>query len=107
MQTVKIAILTQSARKGKKWKIQYDGKKIHFGAEGYLDYTQHGDRETKELYILRHQATGREQWNNPNTAGFWSRWLLWQEPTLSESIAYIEKKFKIKVFPRINKELLS
>ena len=94
------AILTPSQRRGKKWKIELMGKTIHFGADGYLDYTQHGDRERKELYISRHQATGREQWDNPLSAGFWSRWLLWQEPSIEESKKYIQKKFKIKIIQK-------
>lgn len=91
-------ILSKSNRKGKKWQVKFeDGKTVHFGAEGYLDYTQHGDPKRKELYIQRHAATGREQWDNIHTAGFWSRWLLWDQPTLQEAINKIEKKFKITI----------
>lgn len=90
--------LSKSTRKGKKWQVKFpDGKTVHFGAEGYLDYTQHGDAKRKELYIQRHAATGKEQWDNIRTAGFWSRWLLWEEPTLQDAIRKIERKFKITI----------
>ena len=34
-----------------------------------------------------------ENWNNPLTAGFWSRWLLWEKPTLNEAVRNINAKF--------------
>lgn len=95
---MEVVILSKSTRKEKKWQIKFkNGKVVHFGAEGYLDYTQHGDPKRKELYIQRHEATGNEQWGNIQTAGFWSRWLLWEEPSIQSAINKIEKKFKIKI----------
>lgn len=91
-------ILEPSKKTGKKWTITTPmGKLVHFGAKGYLDYTQHHDVDRKKNYIQRHSATGKEQWDNPDTAGFWSRWLLWSEPTITEAINYIRKKFNIKI----------
>ena len=97
----RIAILSKSNRKDKKWTVTLlnggagDEKTIHFGAEGYLDYTQHKDPNRRERYIQRHAV--REDWNNPYTAGFWSRWLLWEKPTLKDAISYVKKKFKITI----------
>lgn len=89
-------ILSKSKRKDKKWQVKFeDGKVVHFGAEGYLDYTQHGDPKRKTQYIQRHQTA--EDWNDIRTAGFWSRWLLWNLPTIQQSIRDIEKKFKVKI----------
>jgi hypothetical protein len=34
-----------------------------------------------------------ENWNDPYTAGFWSRWVLWNKPTITESIKDIQKRF--------------
>ena len=48
-------------------------------------------------YITRHEATGVEQWDNPQTAGWWSRWLLWERPNLDEAIDNIRNKFNIHV----------
>jgi len=91
-------ILTPSRRQSKKWTITTpQGKKIHFGAKGYMDYTESQDKARQMNYIIRHEATGTEQWNNPQTAGFWSRWLLWERPSIEEAIENIRKKFKILV----------
>ena len=92
-----IVYLAKSSRADKKYMVYVDGKVTHFGATGYSDYTRHKDPERKQRYITRHQA--RENWTKSgiHTAGFWSRWLLWGEPTLQASIKAIERKFGIKI----------
>jgi len=72
-------------------------KTIHFGSKGMSDYTINKDPERKHLYINRHKT--RENWSKSGikTAGFWSRWLLWNKPTLDESIKDIEKRFNVKI----------
>jgi len=90
--------LKSSTRKDKKWMvITPENKKIHFGAKGYEDYTIHKDKERKNRYVTRHKA--KENWNKSgiNTAGFWSYWILWNKPSLEDSIQFTEKKFKINV----------
>jgi hypothetical protein len=59
------------------------------------DYTIHKDPERKQRYISRHKKN--ENWTKSgiNTAGFWSRWLLWEEPTIKEAYNNIKTKFKI------------
>ena len=83
-----------SNRKGKKYMLTYNGKKIHFGQEGASDFTIHKDPKRKASYIARHRK--RENWNDPTTAGFWSKHLLWNTPN---SIAYnmriTHKRFNI------------
>lgn len=69
-------------------------KTIHFGANGYEDYTMHKDPKRKERYKQRHR---NESWRDYMTAGFWARWLLWNKPTLLESIIDTEKRFKIRI----------
>jgi len=90
--------IKKSDRKGKKLvAIFTDGKKkktIHFGAEGMSDFTKHGDPQRKERYLKRHMK--RENWNNPETAGALSRWILWNKPSLDESIKDFKKRFKLK-----------
>ena len=71
--------------------ITSKGKKIYFGAAGMSDFTKHKDERRKELYINRHKA--RENWNDKDTPGFWSRWLLWNKPTINESYADIKRRF--------------
>jgi hypothetical protein len=90
--------LGPSTRAQKKWMIlPPTGKTIHFGAKGYQDYTIHHDPERRERYIKRHQV--REDWSNPNTAGFWAYWLLWNKPTLEESIDDVESRFGFRIIP--------
>ena len=89
--------LSKSDREGKKYMVEVDGKTIHFGAEGYEDYTKHKDPERQKRYITRHKAN--ENWTKSGikTAGFWSRWLLWGEPSISASIKAIENKFNLRI----------
>ncbi len=68
--------------------------KCLFGASGYSDFTIHKDGERKLRYIKRHN---NENWTKSgiNSAGFWSRWLLWNLPTISASYQDIKKRFNI------------
>ena len=62
--------------------ITPDNKKIHFGSPEHENYTIHNDDKRKELYISRHQK--REDWNKTgvDTAGFWSKHILWNKKTI-------------------------
>jgi len=102
-------ILSPSTRSGKKWSIQTPtGTTVHFGSAGMSDYTIHKDPERKERYIKRHagnsngKTSRREKWEKAglDTPGFWSRWLLWGEPSLQGSINKIEKDFGIDIVKR-------
>ena len=76
----------------KKIEARIDGRKsIHFGAKGASDFTIHKDPERKQRYIDRHSKN--EDWNNPLSAGFYSRWLLWNRPTLEDSIRDTNRRF--------------
>ena len=68
-------------------------KIVKFGAFGYEDYTQHGNKIRKESYLKRHKA--REDWTDPRTAGTLSRYLLWNKPTLEASIEDYIKRFNM------------
>ena len=86
-------IISKSKNKNKKYSAVIDGKKtIHFGAVGYEDYSVHKDPERKQRYIDRHKS--REDWSDPTTAGFMSKNLLWNKPTLTESIKDTNNRFK-------------
>jgi len=93
-----IITLTKSPLKTKKWRVEFeDGKHIDFGAKGYTDYTLSGDDVKRKAYLLRHKVN--EDWSKKGirTAGFWSRWLLWQEKTLQKAIKNAEERFNIKI----------
>jgi hypothetical protein len=63
-----------------------DGSRVHFGRRGYSDYTMHRDKERMKRYLVRHRK--RENWrrSGDKSAGFWSRWVLWSEPSLQAAI---------------------
>ena len=92
----------KSTRQGKKMvAIFYDEakKKIkttHFGASGYEDYTTHGEMQRKMNYIARHKD--REDWNDYMSSGSLSRWILWNKPTLSESINDYMNRFRLREY---------
>lgn len=69
--------------------------KIKFGSKSYSDYTKHKDPERKKLYIKRHSKN--EDWTKKGilTAGFWSRWILWNKPSLRDSIQNTKQRFNL------------
>jgi hypothetical protein len=74
-----------------------DGSKVHFGRQGYSDYTKHKAKERMERYLTRHRS--RENWtrSGAKTAGFWSRWLLWSSPSLMGAKRKTEKVLGKKI----------
>lgn len=94
--------LRKSTRPEKKYMVTIDGKTIHFGAAGYSDYTQHKDHERMTRYLERHKRGG-ENWKKRGikTAGFWSRWLLWNKPSIAASKRDMTTRFKIR-FSHVN-----
>ena len=86
-------IIKKSSKKDKKYDAVIHGKKtISFGAVGYSDFTKHKNEERKDRYIARHKVN--QDWNDCNTAGFWSRWITWNKPTIEQSVSDIDKRFK-------------
>lgn len=94
-----VARLSKSKYDNKKFAVAVsDGRRtktIRFGDRRYQDYTMHKNPARKLAYQARHFK--RENWKDPFTAGFWSRWLLWNKPSLDQSIKDIQKRFKIKI----------
>ena len=74
-----------------------DGSKVHFGRQGYSDYTKHKDPLRMESYLTRHRS--RENWtrSGAKTAGFWSRWILWSSPSLLGAKRKTEKVLGKKI----------
>lgn len=84
---------------------------VHFGQRGASDYTIHKNPLRMEQYIRRHGGkptrftepskvhetmlkrtkSTKEDWskNGLYTAGFWSRWLLWSQPSIREAIRHM------------------
>lgn len=73
-------------------------KTVRFGAAGMTDFTQaringKPDEARKQRYLDRHRDN--ENWNDITTAGAWSRWLLWNKPTVSESLRDLVQRFDL------------
>jgi hypothetical protein len=97
---VKLLSISPSSDPDKKYdaKLETDQgreKTVRFGARGMSDFTKHRDEERKERYIARHAA--REDWklSGALSSGFWSRWLLWNKPTIAASRADIKRRFNL------------
>ena len=86
--------VSKSNRAGKKYMAAIEGgPTIHFGAKGFQDFTLTGNEERKAAYLRRHRKN--EDWTlqGVESAGFWARWLLWNKPSLAESIADLNRRF--------------
>jgi hypothetical protein len=85
-------IIKPSKNPLKKYDAIIDGKKkISFGANGVSDYTKHKNDDRKKRYLQRHK---NDNYNNPLYPSFFSTHLLWNKPTLSESVRDTNNKFK-------------
>jgi hypothetical protein len=92
-----VVTLRRSNRLHKKWEVIVGRKHVHFGDNRYQDFTQHKTPGRKANYLSRHAR--HERWGKAGmaSAGFWSRHLLWNKPTLNGSVRDIEQKFGIKI----------
>ncbi len=75
---------------------------IDFGDINYNDYLIYNLNFGKnvadihrERYLARHAA--REDWTDPYSAGFWSRFLLWEKRSLKSAIRNIERMLRVKI----------
>jgi hypothetical protein len=87
-------IIQKSKNKDKKFTAIIDNKKINFGSSSYEDYTQHKNEARKKSYLSRHK---HDKYNDVNYAGFYSTNLLWNKPTLKESIQATNKKYNVNI----------
>jgi hypothetical protein len=79
--------LYPSTVKGKRYTI-YIPKgdkqvKVDFGSSSHDNFTIHKDPERKRLYRLRHK---NDNINDPYSPGYWSWWVLWNKPSLMDSM---------------------
>ena len=98
MGIVKLLSIKKSTIKGKKYTAVFQlkdnkTKTTHFGASGYTDFIKSGgDVKRKKAYIARHK---KENWTTPMTSGTLARFILWNKPSLSSSIADYKKRFGV------------
>ena len=90
-------ILQKSKSPDKKFMVTIDSKTVNFGAKGYSDYTKHRNKSRMHRYENRHKS--RENWKKSGikSAGFWSKWILWNKPGFKESVKDTEKRFGVKI----------
>jgi hypothetical protein len=89
-------IIITRARPPHKYTATVGKRKVHFGAAGYEGFTVHKDVRRRAAYLARHRS--REDWTDPTTAGFRSRWLLWGPHTILEANAHnIAQKLRKRV----------
>lgn len=89
---VRLSKLVKSPISGKKLRAIFsDGTHTDFGASGYSDFTKHHDEARKQRYIDRHQRN--ENWKNMKSRGALSRYILWNKPTISASLADFRRRF--------------
>ena len=75
-----------------KWIAEFaDGTKTRFGAEGYSDFTLTGDEKQKKMYQSRHRKDLATK--DPKRAGYLSYYILWNLPTIAESVRDYNRRF--------------
>ena len=68
----------RSSRPGKKFRVLYKGKNIHFGQTGMQDFTQHHDSQRRQNFKKRMQGVGGgTAYKDKESPLFWSYHLLW------------------------------
>ena len=96
----KLVSFTRSDKPEKKYKVVLEtaagrSKTIYFGDSSLKDYTTHNPlerEERKRLYLARHRAT--ENWKDPESAGFWSRHILWGDtPSIQTNLKRTKSRF--------------
>lgn len=100
---VKLKTIKPSTVKGKKLTAVFDingkEKSVSFGSAPNKDFTIYSKEDKalaeqrKKAYIARHKVN--ERWSDPLTAGALSRYVLWNKPTVQESVADFKKKFNL------------
>jgi len=116
---MRVKIIVSPDRK-KKFRVILPGNRtVDFGARGYSDYTKHKNPSRMRSYVVRHggrfiaetdpkkihtrmltvDTSDKEQWRlgGVATAGFWSRWYLWSQPSIQEAQRFMTRRFGITV----------
>ena len=90
-----VYILKKSNQKGKRFVIIMQGMKHHFGSDVGKTFIDGRTQSERENWIKRHSVN--KNWNNKHSGIFFSRYLLWTEPTLKEAIKKLEKLLNVKI----------
>lgn len=91
--------LVKPTQKNKRFAVvSPEGKITNFGSAVGQTFLDHKDLAKKNAWIARHSKLG-ENWgySGRDTAGFWSRWLLWSSDNMEGAIRHLKHKFGIEL----------
>lgn len=104
-------ILSKSNRKDKKYMLEADGKKIHFGAEGMRDYTLINNpsskfyikdkRERDKVRTSYRNRHNKDPYKIPLTPASLSWFILWGKPTFNESVKDYSRKIGVDIINKV------
>ena len=96
--TTRFLGIKKSDRPEKKYYAEFESegrtRRTYFGAAGMKDFTSFSPAEREERkrrYLARHKTS--ENWNDPESAGALSRWILWNKPSVSASLRDYKRRF--------------
>jgi pyruvate formate-lyase activating enzyme-like uncharacterized protein len=94
---MKLLAITKSSRKDKKFMAMFDKNnktiRVHFGATGYQDYTQHHDKKRRDSYRARHS---NDKLKDPTSPGALSYYILWGDSkSIRTNIASFRERFNV------------
>ena len=95
---MKLLKVTASENPKKRYSAHFkkdDGKikVVSFGSPDHDNFTIHKDGKRKQQYLARHKNDLRT--NDPMRPGYLSYFLLWNQPTLRESIKDYKLRFNL------------
>jgi hypothetical protein len=95
---MKLIDIKKSDRENKKYMAIFEDNKgkrktTHFGLKNANDFTLTGDKEARKRYRERHKKD--LDTNDPTRAGYLAYFILWNKPTIKESIADYKKRFNL------------
>ena len=102
----KTFILSKSTRKDKKFMLDMGDMVHHFGGDGYRDYTlmnlksskfYEPNRENRERIKRNYLARHKNDLKGIHSSSTLSDMLLWNKPTLKQSIKDYEKKYNVTI----------
>ena len=95
---MKEVLIKKFPKPDKRLLAQFPTKKIHFGAKGGSTFVDHKNIQTKKAWEARHRVNS--DFNDFDTAGALSRFILWNKGSLKASITDLnsrQKQFRFKM----------
>ena len=94
---MKLISITPSTKADKKYMAIFDNdgrrKTVHFGQKNADDFTLTKNLDQKNRYQTRHRKDLETK--DPTRAGYLSWYILWNKPTLTESIRDYRQRFNL------------